>query len=141
MHTSRLLFAIFVLFALSACASRPVVTMRDAHGVAVFGEAQRAQKIFPVRVTVVDGDNVSDRKTSLLLTPGRHTLRLLALIDDATMLSPGPYRKTFLEDGVLEIEIEEGKRYLIGAKLLGPRRRQWQPVIFATQDIKGYNQR
>lgn len=141
MFMPRLLFPLFVIIALSACASRPVVTMQDAHGVVVFGDAKRAEKIYPVRLTVVDGDNVSGRKTSILLSPGRHSLRLLALIDDPTMLSPGPYRRTFLEDGVLHIQVEEGKRYLVGAKLLGPRRRQWQPVIFATQDIRGYNQR
>ena len=36
----------------------------------------------------------------------------------------------------MELEVEEGKRYYIGARIVGSRYDQWEPVVYRVESIR-----
>lgn len=89
---------------------------------------QDSQRLYAVRIISVDGENLPAGGRNLLrLEPGKRRLGLVALIerDNAFALR----RKDRPQPQHVDIEIEAGKHYRIGAKVQDATYREWTPVI------------
>jgi hypothetical protein len=148
--------------ALGACAvERITVSASDPHGIVEVGHSQVAKDIHPVilqeidgrrvpgtgfddvpqtaSAVIVDGDFRLPLQEAFYLSPGPHVLRLTAVIrDDLALTLPPTKRFSDRGAGLLELNVAEGRRYLIGAKLDSARTEHWQPVVYAVADIPGY---
>jgi hypothetical protein len=97
-----------------------------------------AQQVHPVLIQAVDGkQQVQPLRDTLWLAPGKHTLRLAARLDDNAVRLRGPVGARAAAPAVLELEVEAGKRYLIGAKVDGRRGVDWKPVVLRVEDVGG----
>ena len=147
---------------LAACAlERTTVSASDPHGIVQVGNSQIAKDIHPVILREIDGrqvpgtvfDDVPPTASAVIvdggfrlppqnafyLSPGPHVLRLTAVIrDDLALTLPPVQRFSDRGAGLLELNVAEGRRYLIGAKLDSARPEHWQPTVYAVQDIAGY---
>lgn len=97
-----------------------------------------AQQVHPVWIQTVDGrQQPAPLRDTLWLEPGKHTLRLAARLDDN-----GVARRTRIDakdpqHALLEIDVEAGKRYLIGAKVDSRHSADWKPVVLRVEDLGG----
>ncbi|CAN5208925.1 hypothetical protein BH24PSE2_BH24PSE2_02030 [soil metagenome] len=148
--------------ALGCALERTTVSANDPHGIITVGNSQIARDIHPVLLQEIDGRRVPgadpgsvsatastiivDRnfglnpQKSFYLSPGPHRLRLTAIIREDLALTL-PSAKRFDDDpeaGLLTLNVAEGARYLLGAKLDGPHPERWVPVAYAVEDIPGY---
>jgi hypothetical protein len=96
--------------------------------------------VYPVAILEVDGKlQPPPLRETLWLTPGKHTFKLAAKVQDGkTLLRGNNYNsRDKSKPGVLEIEVEAGKRYHLGAKLNGYRTSDWEPVVLRVEDQGG----
>lgn len=115
---------------------------RQPHGQVIGDIGQPTRDIYPVRVVRVNGHNVPGAGRSVLwLKPGDYQLHLSA---EARMLRnvPGNLRPRRDERmGALELTVEEGKTYRIGALHLHrdreSRGRAFKPVVWKVTDAEG----
>ncbi|MBA3562508.1 MAG: hypothetical protein H0W33_00570 [Gammaproteobacteria bacterium] len=155
--------ATLAVFLLAGCATeRITVSASDPHGIIDVGNAQIAKNIHPVVLQEIDGHQVPGSgfdevpvtastvivnrdfllkgQSAFYLSPGPHRLRLTAIIrEDLALTLPSAKR---LDDrdaaGLLTLNVAEGRRYLLGAKLDSARPDEWEPVAYAVEDISGY---
>jgi hypothetical protein len=98
----------------------------------------KTQGVFPVTIQDVDGkvQPLPPRETHYL-EPGKHTFRLAPVFDDNTKMQRGnSHRSGDDSAAVLEIDVQAGKRYLIGAKVEGRKSAEWKPVVLRVEDTK-----
>lgn len=137
--TLKTFIAMAMAAVLTACAMDPVtVSPREPHAVVVIAQQKLASDIHPVVITEIDGRRQQGRKLAYWLSPGKHTLRLRAQITDFT-----GHREDLYDDrdpkGILELDLEEGQRYVIGARQVGDKRDQWEPAVISSREISGYS--
>lgn len=87
-----------------------------------------SQRLYAVRIISVDGENLPAGGRNLLrLAPGKRRLGLVALIerDNAFALR----RKDRPQPQHVDIDVEAGKHYRIGAKVQDATYRDWTPFI------------
>ncbi|MGH8496300.1 MAG: hypothetical protein ACREVN_09210 [Gammaproteobacteria bacterium] len=147
---------------LAACATEPVtVSSSEPHGIVDVGNSQFANDIHPVVLQEIDGRQVAgtasdeippnvsavvvegnfalDPQRAFYLSPGPHRLRLTAIIrEDLALTLPSTRRLDDPGGGLLALNVAEGQRYLIGAKVDSARPDQWEPVVYAVDEIPGY---
>jgi len=94
------------------------------------------QQVHPVWIQTVDGrQQPQPLRDTLWLEPGKHTLRLAARFDDNAVARRGRIDSRAPQHGVLEIQVEAGKRYLIGAKVDPRNAADWTPVVLRVEDV------
>lgn len=106
----------------------------DEKGVVAVAYDGKTQDVFPVVILDLDGKvQPLPYKDVYYLAPGKHTLRLGAILDSSANVQRGnSYSKQ--ENRTLELEVEAGKRYLVGAKLVNRKAADWQPVLFRVEE-------
>jgi|GEM_PF-5448969 len=89
---------------------------------------QDSQRLYAVRIISVDGQNLPEGGRNLLrLEAGKHRLGLVALIERDNSFAlrrserPKPQH--------VDIDVESGKHYRIGAKVLDAGYQNWTPVV------------
>jgi hypothetical protein len=95
--------------------------------------------VFPVAILEVDGTlQPLPRRETLFLAPGKHSFKLMVKVQDGKTLLRGNAHNTRNKDkpGVLELELEAGKRYHLGGKLKGYRTSDWEPVVLRVDDTR-----
>jgi hypothetical protein len=98
-------------------------------------------KVHPVTILDIDGKvQPQPLRDTYYLEPGKHTLRLGAVIGDFAGVQRGNVDRKDAKR-TLEIEVEAGKRYLIGAKLEGRTAAEWTPVVYKVEDRKAAESR
>ena len=144
-----LLFGLIVL--LVACASNNPRSPRadERYAVLQTSASRKAEGIFPVLITELDGRPLSitqhdlrgfDRgyfsgRSFYRVTPGRHVIRAMGAVDRS--LVPGLDRDLSRDEPmVLDANFVSGKRYFIGLKAQGSRAADWELVIWKTEDIE-----
>jgi hypothetical protein len=137
----------------------PTVSASEPHGIISVTGSVRAERIHPVILNRLDGRYMSlgfsrippdaslivveenyhfTEPGAFFVAPGRHHLVLTAVFrrGDEIKLSPqNPRRGDKL--GSMELDVEEGKRYYIGARIVGSRYDQWEPVVYRVETIQG----
>ena len=94
------------------------------------------QQVHPVLIQEIDGrPQPKPLRDTIWLDPGKHTLRLAPLLDDNARIGRDNSSSSGANHGTLEIEVQAGKRYLIGAKIEGRRPVAWKPVVLRVEDI------
>ncbi|MGD8976810.1 MAG: hypothetical protein PVG91_04340 [Gammaproteobacteria bacterium] len=127
--------------AMAACASG---TAGDAdYAIITTNASDISGKIYPAYVSKVDdreikgGSGRFGRKEVVRVEPGVHRIRLTADLSQATgVLSKPGYTPRDKQPGDIEIEVEAGKRYFLGAQLTANRRDEWEPVVWRVEDIR-----
>lgn len=130
-----------LVLATAACASS---TAGDAdYAIITTNASDISGKIYPAYVSKVDDREIKGgtgrfgRKEVVRVEPGVHKVRLTADLSRATgVLSKPGYTPRDQQPGDIEIEVEAGKRYFLGAQLTANRRDQWQPVVWRVEDIR-----
>lgn len=140
MKRSIIWMAIPVALVMGCASIVPTVPLSAAHGLVVMHNSVGGGQIHAVQVSAIDGVNLSGGKQSYALAPGRHTLRVVGLIKDAHLRSPAMEIPAYTRRGNpaaynLEIDIEEGQRYVIAAQFNGPTADDWEPIILRAEPI------
>lgn len=139
-RTASLILAALVLGA-AGCASG---TAGDAdYAIITTNASDISAKIYPAYLAKVDDREVKGgtgrfgRKEAVWVEPGLRKVRIMADLSRATgVLSKPGYTPRDQQPGDIEIEVEAGKRYFLGAQLTANRRDQWQPVVWRVEDIR-----
>lgn len=103
-------------------------------GVVVVAYDGIPQRIHPVMILEIDGTpQPLPLRDTLYLDPGKHTLRLGAKLDDNAGVRRGNWERRDAKRELV-LEVEAGKRYVVGAKLTGRTGSAWEPVLVRTED-------
>ncbi len=135
--------------AAGGCMEARMMSPDRHYGVVTTFTSDIPAKIYPAYIAVIDGKNVqttaalgglAGRKHTFRLSPGDHTIRIVADLSQATgTLATGvDYTPRGEQPGEIKVFVEEGRRYYLGARLTGTRRDDWQPVVWSVQDIENY---
>jgi len=146
---ARLLVLMTSAITISACMEARMASSDRQYGLVTTFTSNVPAKIYPAYIAVIDGNSVqttsavgglSARKHTFRLPPGDHKLRIVADLRDATgtLASGTTFTPRGEQPGSLELFVEEGRRYYIGARLTGNRKDEWEPVIWHTEDIENY---
>lgn len=147
--TLRGLLLVAAAIVIGGCTEASMLGPDRHYGVVTTFTSDIPAKIYPAFIAVIDGRNVQStaafgdpalRKHSFRLTPGDHTLRLVADLSQATATfgTGVDYTPRGEQPGVIKVFVEEGRRYYLGARLTGVRRDEWEPVVWSVQDIENY---
>ncbi len=119
-----------------ACVSTPTVGPSEPHGIVSTELPSGGNAMRITRITEIDGVNYSGPNgRPVWLAPGRHTLRVTAQVRTQRVV-PKPSKGAGTDpERVLELVVEEGKRYLIGAMIVGDSNDDWVPVVVQVSDI------
>ena len=130
----RILIVALSLLAAGVVLANPFVSARDPHGILDF--ARPPNQLNPARLVVFNGTNVSANasRTSFWVAPGEHTMVIAASISGQDSVGFTPRRNRSSGSQEVTIEIEEGKRYRIAARLLD-RQGNWEPVVWRIDDL------
>ena len=106
----------------------------DRSGQCVFDFGEVPEKLHPVRLAELDGENnLAASKIAFWLDPGDHVIVVTAMIDNS--MDVGTIEIDHHTDpGKVTIGCEAGKRYRIAAQALD-NSGNWQPVIWKEEDI------
>lgn len=157
-HLLRMAAVLLLLTALPACGLQsPTVGANQAHGIISVTGSVRSEGIHPVILNRLDGrfmalgfsripPDVSlivvergyqfTEPNAFWVAPGRHQLVLTAVFrrgDEIKLPPQNPRRGDML--GSMALEVEQGKRYYIGARIVGSRYDQWEPVVYRVEPI------
>ena len=117
------LFAI----ALAALIWAPLPSLAADKGQVTSVMTRQSERLFAVRIISVDGVNQPSARPLIRLNPGKRRLGVIALIerDNAFHLN----RRQQPKPQYVEIEVEAGKHYRIGAKVSNADYKDWTAVI------------
>jgi hypothetical protein len=81
-----------------------------------------------------------DARSDFTLPAGEHRLSLTAIVDRqlSPVYSSPPSRMADKAAGELTLNVEEGKRYFIAAKVDEIQPERWQAVVYKVEDIPNY---
>lgn len=135
MHARKSVILVLATMIVAACVSTPTVSPSEPHGIVTTELPSDSNITRIIRIVQIDGVNYGGNHSSVWLAPGTHTLRVIASVQ-STRGTPTLFSSD--NDGearILEIDIVEGKRYLIGAIVPGPSADDWVPVVVEISDI------
>ena len=124
---NTVIVASLVLGASLALASSPFASSDEPHGIVDLDIAAPAKQIFEGFFLEVDGTNIVSGRQQLLLRPGKHQIKIGAKMDSyARGLSTTSNRSK--AENVVEIDIKEGVRYSVAAKVDGEKS-EWKAIV------------
>lgn len=89
---------------------------------------KQSERVYAVRIISVDGRNLPEGGRQLVrLDPGKRRLGVVALIERDNAF--GLRNRQRPEPKYVEIDVEAGKHYRIGAKVQDARYQEWTTVI------------
>lgn len=139
-HVTRRILAGIALLAFTAAAAagnEALAGRNDPHGIVRLDTEKRAQHIYPVKVVEINGELVSlDDKVAVWLKPGKHTLTVRGMIDRDNTFGVSRSVGQGNEKNSVEVDVEEGKIYYIGARVNPREGSRWEPVVWKVEDGK-----
>jgi hypothetical protein len=131
----RILVFLLAVMVAGVVAANPFVSPSEPHGILDF--AGHPNTLESARLVVFDGTNVNApiTRTSFWVAPGEHTMVIAAAIAGADMVGFTPRRNRSDGSQEVTIQVEEGKRYRIAARLLD-RQGNWEPVVWKIEGEK-----
>lgn len=107
-------------------------------GTLVSENLKPGEYVYPVTLVAINGKNVVSPQLSYYVRPGEHKIVLSMVVRvDAGLQTSIEHRQNVR--GHMDIEVEPGKRYYLGAKYnpkVSRRTRDWEPVIYRIEDGK-----
>jgi len=84
--------------------------------------------------------DISDARSDFRVRPGTHRLSFTAIVDRklSPVFSAPPSRLADSAAGELTLTVEEGKRYLIAARVDEVQSERWEPVVYKVENIPNY---
>jgi hypothetical protein len=134
---TRILTLLLAAMLVAGCANRPpTVSPGQPHGMVLTEAGERADRTYPVHVIAINGVNIPrERDAVFWIRPGTHVFRVVPLIQTPAgvlpLRGPGPDQRE------IAIDVEQGRRYVLGARVHGPRLSEWEPVILRVEEIRG----
>lgn len=123
--------------AAASAASQALVSPGEPHGVVRVDVERKAEHIYPVKVVEINGDLVSaDDKVALWLKPGKHTLTVKGMVNRSNTFGVSRTIGQGNEDNSVEIDVEQGKVYYLGAKVNPREGGRWEPVVWKVESEK-----
>ena len=95
-----------------------------------------AKQIFPVRLLMVNGENVNVRSSAVWLEPGEYELKFGSVLNgDYTqkVLTPKQRRGNADWNATLKLKVEADKSYYVGFDASSTETEEWQTVVY---DVK-----
>ena len=116
---------------LNACAGTAVSSDQ-----AVLDFNRPPNQFYGARLVSLDGKNINApiTKTSFWVDPGTHEIVIAAAISDPMQVGRNPAGRTSSDPGKVTIEVEAGKRYKIGTRIIDSKG-AWEPVIWKVEDL------
>jgi hypothetical protein len=141
MFRTRTLVLAIAAVLLAACSGIPREPHEEAYGVVTTFPANIPGYIYPARISVIDGKNVSihDPRTTFRLRPGTHTVQIVADLSDATSKVRSVHTPKSEQPGKVEIFVEAGRRYHVGAYFRSGHADTWEARVWKVEDIDNYD--
>jgi hypothetical protein len=102
--------------------------------VSIYKDTPKTKNIYRVNINTIDGEVMHSKSHRFELTPGKHSIKVMELIDDRDL-----YRRGIVQNyHILEINVEANQKYHIGAKFDRANKTKlsdgsyWQPIIWKT---------
>lgn len=102
----------------------------------VMNHANNAKQLFPVRLLMVNGENVNVRNNAVWLQPGEYELRFATTINgDYTKKIMGLKERRGLKNlpNTLKINVEADKSYYVAFDASSTETEEWGPVVYKTK--------
>ncbi len=99
----------------------------------ILNHSSAAKQIFPVRLLMVNGENINVRSDAVWLAPGEYELRLASSVNkDYTTQVMSIKERRGLKDfkNTMKITVEADKSYYIGYDASSKNTDDWQPIIY-----------
>ena len=99
----------------------------------VLNHSSAAKQLFPVKLLMVNGENINVRSDAVWLAPGEYELRLGASVNlnyTVPLLRPNERRSLKDAKNILKITVEADKSYYIGYDASSKKADEWHPVVF-----------
>lgn len=129
--------AMLSVAAAAAAGTDALANQKDPHGVVRLDVEKRGQHIYPVKVVEINGDRVTvDDKVALWLKPGTHTLTVRGMVDRDNTFGVSRSVGQGNEKNSVEVNVEEGKIYYVGARVNPREGGRWEPVVWKVEDAR-----
>jgi hypothetical protein len=135
--TVRILASLtLVLFSAGAMADLPFAQPGPDAAMVTGTPGRPANDIYPVNFVEIDGQNIVNRNT-FWLKPGKYTIRVQPIISNTVGLSVqrSRLRSQDTDLNLIELVVEPGKSYYIGARVDRTNRREpYTTVLYRVED-------
>lgn len=129
--------AVFGFSAAAMAGNEALVSPKDPHGVVRVDVEKKAQHIYPVKVVEINGELVSaDDQVALWLKPGKHTLTVKGFVDRSNTFGVSRSVGQGNEKNSVEVDVEQGKIYYVGARANPREGGRWEPVVWKVEAEK-----
>ena len=99
----------------------------------IMNHANNAKQLFPMRLLMVNGENIIVRDDAVWLSPGEYELRFSPTINqDYTQQVMGLKQRRGLKDlkNTMKIKVEADKSYYVAYDASSNQTENWQPVVY-----------
>jgi len=107
--------------------------------IALYSKPPETKSIYHAWVNTIDGKTVSSKSKAFALSPGKHRIKLIENIKDPRFTLR---RGEMMNSKIIEINIEAGKKYYVGAKYIRKNRNKlktgeyWEPTVWKVSQSK-----
>lgn len=108
----------------------------DPSAKVILNKSITAKQIFPVRLLMVNGENVNVRSSAVWLEPGEYELKFGSVVNaDYTQKILTPKQRRGIDDWntTLKLKVEADKSYYIGFDASSTEAEEWQTVVYDVQ--------
>ena len=101
----------------------------------IMNHSSNAKQLFPMKLLMVNGENVSVRSEAVWLAPGEYELKFASAVNNnyAHQNLSLKERRLNNDNNTLKIKVDAGKSYYVAYDASSTEAKEWQPVIF---DVK-----
>lgn len=134
--TRLILIPIIAVFAIACTTDSVFVSPSKPHGILEFKTPDTTYN--PARMVMINDQNIvgSDvRRTSFWVKPGEYTIELAMASGSLQSVGAGRASARDQVNNKLQITVEEGKRYLIAARVTGGQIANWEGVVWKVEDL------
>ena len=130
------LIFIFTLLLSSTAFAYNFASPSDPSAKVILDHSIAAKQIFPVRLLMVNGENVNVRSQAVWLEPGEYELKFGSVINgDYTQQVLTPRQRRGIADWntTLRLKVEADKSYYIGFDASSTDTEEWHTVVYDVQ--------
>ena len=134
--TRLILISMLAMLAISCTTDSVFVSPSDPHGILTFKTPDTTYN--PARMVRINDQNITGndvRRTSFWVKPGSYTIELAMASGSLQSVGAGRSSARDQVNNKLQITVEEGKRYLIAARITGGQVADWEGVVWKVEDL------
>ncbi|MFC3194927.1 hypothetical protein ACFODZ_11815 [Marinicella sediminis] len=99
----------------------------------IMNHSINAKQLFPMRLLMVNGENITVRGSAVWLSPGEYELRFSPTIDtNYTTKTVSVRERNGMRElkNTLKITVEDGKSYYVAYDASSSETKDWEPVVY-----------